>query len=100
MKRENYLHFWKDEDESAYMPASSFLGVDADTDTGTIEIHFRDIDGTDSTWKVKVGFPPGEHVEACKALAGALAGDKLVVTVADKGAGVYLHPFNNIWSVS
>jgi len=42
MKRENFLHFYKDEDESAFMPASSFLGVDANADTSTLEVKFKD----------------------------------------------------------
>ena len=99
MKRENFLHFYRDEDESLYIPASSFLGVDANADTSTLEVHFQSPTGDDTDAKVTLGFT-GDHKEACEALAGALAGDKLVVTVADAKAGIYLHPFNAIDAVA
>ena len=99
MRRENFLHFYKDEDENAFIPASGFLGVDANADTSTLEVQFRDLDGTDSNTKVTLGFTGG-HKEACEALANALAGDKLVVTVADAKAGIFLHPFNAIDSIA
>ena len=40
MAKETFLLFIKDNDESTMVPARNFLGVDADTDTTTLQVSF------------------------------------------------------------
>lgn len=94
MEKETFLLFIKDDNESMMLPASNFLGVDADSDTTTLQVSFLKEDGAADAAIVTLGFT-GAVKEACKALAGALAGqNRGLITVADARASKFLHPFN------
>ena len=100
MEKETFLLFTKDDDAAMILPASNFLGVDADTDTSTLQVSFLKEDGTADANIITLGFT-GPVKEACKALAGALAGQKRgLTTVVDMRADKYLAPFNIIDSIS
>jgi hypothetical protein len=100
MEKETFLLFLRDENESMMLPARNFLGVDADTDTSTLQVSFLKEDGTANAAIITLGFT-GTVKEACQALAGALAGqNRGLITVADGRASKFLHPFNAIDSIA
>jgi len=100
MKKETFLLFLKDDNESMLLPASNFLGVDADTDTSTLQLSFLKEDGAADKALVTLGFT-GAVKEACKALAGALAGqNRGLITIADDRAGKHLAPFTVVDSIA
>jgi len=100
MEKETFLLFLRDENESMMVPARNFLGVDADTDTTTLQVSFLKEDGAADAAIVTLGFT-GAVKEACKALAGALAGqNRGLIVVADDRDGKYLHPFNVVDSIA
>jgi len=100
MEKETFLLFIKDDNESMMVPASRFLGVDADSDTTTLEVSFEKEDGAADAAIITLGFS-GTVKEACKALAGALAGqNRGLITVADKRASKFLAPFNDLDSIA
>lgn len=95
MAKTNSLFFYHGTSKSAMYPASAFLGVDAVTDTTTLKLMFKSMNGFASDDVVTLGFT-GTHKDACKALAEALTANKGLTTIADADKGVYLHPFNAI----
>lgn len=100
MEKETFLLFIKDDNESTMVPAKNFLGVDADTDTSTLQVSFLKEDGSADAAIITLGFT-GAVKEACKALAGALAGqNRGLITVADARADKFLHPFNALDSIA
>ena len=100
MKKETFLLFIKDDDESHVVPARNFLGVDADSDTTTLQVSFLKETGSPNAAIYQLGFE-GPVKEACKALAGALAGqNRGLITVADARANKFLAPFNAIDSIT
>lgn len=100
MEKETFLLFIKDDNESTMVPAKNFLGVDADTDTTTLQVSFLKEDGSADKAMITLGFT-GTVKEACKALAGALAGqNRGLITVADARADKFLHPFNALDSIA
>ena len=100
MEKETFLLFIKDDNESMMVPASRFLGVDADSDTTTLQVSFEKEDGAANAAIITLGFT-GTVKEACKALAGALAGqNRGLITIADDRAGKHLAPFNVIDSIA
>ena len=103
MAKETFLLFIKDNGDDTYaattLPARNFLGVDADSDTTTLQVSFLKEDGATNAAIVKLGFT-GAVKEACKALAGALAGqNRGLITVVDERASKFLHPFNALDSI-
>ena len=99
MAKETFLLFIKDDNESMVLPARNFLGVDAAA-TDRLQASFLKEDGTADAAIVNLNFT-GTTKEACKALAGALAGqNRGLITVADDRAGKHLHPFTSIHSIS
>jgi len=100
MEKETFLLFIKDENESMMVPASRFLGVDADSDTTTLQVSFEKETGSANAAIITLGFT-GAVKEACKALAGALAGqNRGLITIADDRAGKFLAPFDAIDSIA
>ncbi len=100
MAKETFLLFIKDDNESMMVPARNFLGVDADTNTSTLEVSFLKEDGTANAAIITLRFT-GVVKEACKALAGALAGqNRGLITVVDGRAEKFLHPFNSIQTIT
>ena len=100
MQKETFLLFIKDENESMVAPASRFLGVDADSDTTTLQVSFEKETGSANAAIIKLGFT-GTVKEACKALAGALAGqNRGLITIADDRAGKHLAPFTVVDSIT
>jgi hypothetical protein len=100
MTKETFLLFIKDDNESMMVPARNFLGVDADSDTTTLQVSFLKEDGTANAAIITLGFT-GAVKEACKALAGALAGqNRGLITIADDRAEKHLAPFNVIDSIA
>tara|TARA_R100001082_G_C4316086_1_gene139021 strand:+ start:79 stop:381 length:303 start_codon:yes stop_codon:yes gene_type:complete len=100
MEKETFLLFIKDDNESMMFPASNFLGVDADSDTTTLQVSFLKETGGNNSAIVTLGFT-GAVKDACRALAGTLAGqNRGLITVADKRAGTYLAPFNDLDSIA
>ncbi len=100
MAKETFLLFIKDEDESMMVPARNFLGLDADTNTSTLQVSFLKEDGTADAAIITLRFT-GAVKEACKALAGVLAGqNRGLITVVDGRAEKFLHPFNTVQSIA
>tara|TARA_R100000458_G_scaffold44268_1_gene42338 strand:- start:610 stop:912 length:303 start_codon:yes stop_codon:yes gene_type:complete len=100
MEKETFLLFIKDDNESMMFPASSFLGVDADSDTSTLQVSFLKETGGINAAIITLGFT-GAVKDACRALAGALAGqNRGLITIADDRAGTHLAPFNVIDSIA
>lgn len=76
------------------VPASNFLGVDAHSDTSTLEVSFLKETGALDAARITLGFV-GDIKDACEALAGAMAGqNRGLITVANDLTGEYLYPFN------
>jgi len=94
MKKETYLLFQKSNAKTHMVPASNFLGVDADTDTSTLQVNFQKETGAGDAAIIVLGFI-GDVKDACEALAGAMAGqNRGLITVANDLTGEYLYPFN------
>ena len=100
MAKETFLLFIRDDNESMMLPARNFLGVDADSDTTTLQVSFLKEDGAADAAIITLGFT-GTVKEACKALAGALAGqNRGLITIADDRAGKHLAPFTVVDSIT
>jgi hypothetical protein len=100
MKKETYLLFQKSKTVARTLPVSTFIGVDADSDTTTLDVNFQKEDGTATPVVIQLGFS-GDVKEACKALASAMAGqNRGLITVANDLTEEYLHPFNVIDSIT
>ena len=95
----NHVFFLKASDSALMQTASNFLGVDAVTDTTTLKLMFKSVQGKDADDVVQLGFT-GTHKEACRALAEALSSNRSLITIADADKGVFLHPFNAIDSIT
>ena len=99
MKKETYLLFQKSKTVSQVVPASNFLGVDAHSDTSTLQINFKNEVGDKDASIIQVGFA-GDVKDACEALANVMAGqNRGLITVANDLTGEYLYPFNVIDSI-
>jgi|TARA_R100000081_G_C4774073_1_gene147448 hypothetical protein len=96
------LYFSKDADERGVYPAKNFLGCDM-TDGDTMQVSFLKEDGTADAAIVSltVDTTNSSAKEACKALAGALAGQKKGLTIiADTENSNFLYPFTAIESIA
>lgn len=96
------LYFSKDDNERGVYPAKNFLGCDM-TDGDTMQISFLKEDGTADAAIVSLTIDTtnSSAKEACKALAGALAGDKKGLTIiADNENSKFLRPFTAIESIA
>ncbi len=96
------LYFSKDANERGVYPAKNFLGCDM-TDGDTMQVSFLKEDGTADAAIVSltVDTTNSSAKEACKALAGALAGQKKGLTIiADTENSNFLYPFTAIESIA
>ena len=101
MAKENLLYFNRDNNERAAFPAKNFLGCDL-SDADTIQISFKDLDGSATPSIVSLNIKSAAHVkEACEVLTSVLAKNNGRLTVvADEEAEEYLYPFTAINSIS
>ena len=98
------LYFSKDANERGVYPAKNFLGVDM-SDGDTMQISFLKEDGTADAAIVSltVDTTNSSAKEACRALAGALAGQNSkrgLTIVADTENSNFLRPFTAIESIT
>jgi len=98
------LYFSKDANERGVYPAKNFLGVDM-SDGDTMQISFLKEDGTADAAIVSltVDTTNSSAKEACRALAGALAGQNSkrgLTIVADTENSNFLRPFTAIESIA
>ncbi len=98
------LYFSKDANERGVYPAKNFLGVDM-SDADTMQISFLKEDGTANAAIVSltVDTTNSSAKEACRALAGALAGQNSkrgLTIIADTENSNFLHPFTAIESIA
>jgi len=98
------LYFSKDDNERGVYPAKNFLGVDM-ADGDSMQISFLKEDGTADAAIVKltVDTTNSNAKEACRALAGALAGQNSkrgLTIVADAENSNFLRPFTAIESIT
>jgi len=98
------LYFSKDANERGVYPAKNFLGVDM-SDADTMQISFLKEDGTADAAIVSltVDTTNSSAKEACRALAGALAGQNSkrgLTIVADTENSNFLRPFTAIESIA
>lgn len=98
------LYFSKDENERGVYPAKNFLGVDM-ADNDSMQISFLKEDGTANAAivKVVVDTTNSSVKEACRALAGALAGQNSkrgLTVIVDTENSNFLHPFTAIESIT
>ena len=98
------LYFSKDANERGVYPAKNFLGVDM-ADGDSMQISFLKEDGTADAAIVSltVYTTNSSAKEACRALAGALAGQNSkrgLTIVADAENSNFLRPFTAIESIT
>tara|TARA_Y100000004_G_C8918280_1_gene414147 strand:- start:1090 stop:1401 length:312 start_codon:yes stop_codon:yes gene_type:complete len=98
------LYFSKDANERGVYPAKNFLGVDM-SDADTMQISFLKEDGTANAAIVSltVDTTNSSAKEACRALAGALAGQNSkrgLTIIADTENSNFLRPFTAIESIA
>ena len=98
------LYFSKDANERGVYPAKNFLGVDM-SDGDTMQISFLKEDGTADAAIVSltVDTTNSSAKEACRALAGALAGQNSkrgLTIIADTENSNFLRPFTAIESIA
>jgi len=98
------LYFSRDDNERGVYPAKNFLGVDM-ADGDSMQISFLKEDGTADAAIVKltVDTTNSSAKEACRALAGALAGQNSkrgLTIVADAENSNFLRPFTAIESIT
>ena len=96
------LYFSLNDTNRLVAPAKNFLGVDM-ADATTMQVSFLEEDGTadDVTVQLTVDTTNSSVKEACRALAGALAGDKKGLTIiADTENNEFLYPFTAITAIS
>tara|TARA_A100001201_G_C4005597_1_gene175901 strand:+ start:84 stop:395 length:312 start_codon:yes stop_codon:yes gene_type:complete len=98
------LYFSKDANERGVYPAKNFLGVDM-SDADTMQISFLKEDGTADAAIVSltVDTTNSSAKEACRALAGALAGQNSkrgLTIIADTENSNFLRPFTAIESIA
>ena len=74
-------------DTAAVYPASTFLGMEL-VDANTVKLTFRAATNAAAISTVTFDFS-GNFKDACRAIAGALNGNTMVV-VADEANGIYL----------
>ena len=114
------LYFSKDANERGVYPAKNFLGVDM-SDADTMQISFLKEDGTADGDTMQISFLKEDGTadaaivsltvdttnssakEACRALAGALAGQNSkrgLTIIADTENSNFLRPFTAIESIA
>ena len=98
------MYFSKDSIELGVYPAKNFLGVDM-SDGDTMQISFLKEDGTADAAIVSltVDTTNSSAKEACRALAGALAGQNSkrgLTIIADTENSNFLRPFTAIESIA
>ena len=98
------LYFSKDANERGVYPAKNFLGVDM-SDGDTMQISVLKEDGTADAAIVSltVDTTNSSAKEACRALAGALAGQNSkrgLTIIADTENSNFLRPFTAIESIA
>ena len=98
------LYFSKDANQRGVYPAKNFLGVDM-SDGDTMQISFLKEDGTADAAIVSltVDTTNSSAKEACRALAGALAGQNSkrgLTIIADTENSNFLRPFTAIESIA
>ena len=98
------LYFSKDANERCVYPEKNFLGVDM-SDGDTMQISFLKEDGTADAAIVSltVDTTNSSAKEACRALAGALAGQNSkrgLTIIADTENSNFLRPFTAIESIA
>ena len=98
------LYFSKNANERGVYPAKNFLGVDM-SDGDTMQISFLKEDGTADAAIVSltVDTTNSSAKEACRALAGALAGQNSkrgLTIIADTENSNFLRPFTAIESIA
>ena len=98
------LYFSKDANERGVYPAKNFLGVDM-SDGDTMQISFLKEDGTADAAIVSltVDTTNSSAKEACRALAGALAGQNSkrgLTIVAGTEEKSFLYPFISVASIT
>lgn len=103
MAEEIMLYFAKDEDERNTFNAKDFLGVDA-ADANSLQVSFARRNGAldANLVKLTVDTTNSSLQEACKVLAGALAGQESkrgLTIIGDKDNGEFLYPFTDVEAI-
>ncbi len=100
MAKETMLYFSLDANERGMYPAKNFLGLDM-TDADTMQVSFKDKDGSADAVIVSLTIVAGKAKEAAEVLAGALAGQSRGLTIiADTENSNFLYPFEAIASIA
>jgi hypothetical protein len=100
MAKETMLYFSKDANERGMYPAKNFLGLDM-TDADTMQVSFKEEDGSADAVIVSLTIAAGKAKEAAEVLAGALAGQSRGLTIiADTENSNFLYPFTVVESIA